>query len=57
MNGIPKTVNRVLAAISENFPRSAIPVNRVSKGACSQQGLDTSYTSGLAITRLTSLEI
>ena len=45
MNGMPNTVNRVLGSISANFSRSAIPVNRISEGVCSQQGLYISYTS------------
>jgi hypothetical protein len=44
MNGMPNTVNRVLGSISANFSRSAIPVNRISEGVCSQQGLYISYT-------------
>lgn len=45
MNGMPHTVNRVLGLISANFSRSAITVNRISEGVCSQQGLYTTYTS------------
>ena len=44
MNGMPHTVNRVLGLISANFSRSAITVNRISEGVCSQQGLYTTYT-------------
>ena len=47
MNGMPHTVNRVLGLISANFSRSAITVNRISEGVCSQQGLYISYTSRL----------
>jgi len=42
---MPHTVNRVLGLISANFSRSAITVNRISEGVCSQQGLYTTYTS------------
>ena len=44
MNGMPNTVNGVFGSIGANFSRSAIPVNRISEGVCSQQGLYISYT-------------
>jgi hypothetical protein len=45
MNGMPNTANKVLGSISANFSSSATPVNRISEGVRSQQGLYTSYTS------------
>jgi len=44
MNGMPNTVNRVFGSISANFSRSASPVDRISEGVYSQQGLYISYT-------------
>jgi len=44
MNGMPNTVSRVLGSISVNFSRSASPVDRISEGVYSQQGLYISYT-------------
>jgi len=45
MNGMPNTVNRVLGSISANFSRSASPVDSISEGVYSQQGLYISYAS------------
>jgi hypothetical protein len=45
MNGMPNTVNGVFGSIGANFSRSATPVDRISEGVRSQQGLYTSYTS------------
>jgi hypothetical protein len=45
MNGMPNTVNRVFGSISANFSRSTSPVDRISEGVYSQQGLYISYTS------------
>ena len=47
MNGMPNTVNRVLGSKNANFSRSASPVERISEGAYSQQGLYISYTQQL----------
>ena len=47
MNGMPNTVNRVFGSISANFSRSASPVDRISEGVYSQQGLNISYTYAL----------
>ena len=44
---MPNTVNRVLGSISANFSRSASPVDRISEGVYSQQGLNISYTYAL----------
>ena len=39
MNGMPNTVNRVFGSISANFSRSTSPVDSISEGVYSQQGL------------------
>ena len=44
---MPNTVNRVWGSISANFSRSASPVDRISEGVYSQQGLNISYTYAL----------
>ena len=55
MNGMPNTVNRFFGSISANFSRSASPVDSISEGVYSQQGLYISYTSHALIVRVISV--